>query len=106
MKTLIFALMFAAAALFLLPDRAVAADGKALYETSTPKCVTCHKADGSGINASASLISAESKAKTDAQLKVVIKNGAENAKPKMKAYTTFTDEELGALVKYIRILQK
>lgn len=105
MKPFILALMFAVASLFMLPDRAIAADGKALYETSAPKCVTCHKADGSGINASASLISAESKAKTDAQLKAVIKNGAENAKPKMKAYT-FSDEELGALVKYIRTLQK
>lgn len=103
MKTFVLALALALIAMFALPYAATAADGSALFTAN--KCVMCHKADGAGMNPKASLISAEAKAKTDAQLTAAITGGAPSAKPPMKAYT-FSADELKALVCHIRDLQK
>lgn len=91
---------------------ALAADGKALYES---KCAKCHGADGKGQTTMGKRNGAKDYSdpkvqealKDDAALKA-IKEGFKNADGKsvMPATEGVTDEEAKALLAYLRTLKK
>lgn len=88
-----------------------AADAKANYDSL---CAKCHGADGKGATAMGKKTGAKdwSDAKVQAELKdekltKAIKEGVkEGDKTKMKAYSDLTDDEVKALVAYIRAFKK
>ena len=110
MKTfrLTIVVVLIAVALFLvLPNLSWAAeDGAATYKA---KCSACHGVDGAGKTAAKipSLISAEAKSLSDAELTDAIANGGKAQKP-MHTFSKkgVTPEQIKALVAYIRTLQK
>jgi mono/diheme cytochrome c family protein len=97
-----------AAMLFLfLPNLSWAADtGAALFKT---KCAMCHGADATGKPAAhiPSLVSAEAKQLSDAQITDNIANGGPS-KRSMHAFSQkgLSPEQIQSLVGYIRELQK
>ena len=106
-KLTIIVLMSAVALFVLLPNLMWAADdAAALFKT---KCAMCHGADAAGKPAAKipSLISAEAKKLSDADLTDAIANGGKSQKP-MHAFSKkgITPEQIKSLVAYIRTLQK
>lgn len=100
-------LALAAAALLFTPRTSRAAeDGAALFKT---KCAVCHGANAEGKPAlkAPSLVSADAKKKTDAELTDMIANGGSEKKA-THAFSKkgVSDEQIKALVAYIRELQK
>jgi len=101
------ALAFAASMLVLTPRNTRAAeDGGALFKA---KCAVCHGANGEGKPAikAPSLTSDEAKKLSDADLTDMIANGGKEKKA-THAFSKkgVTDEQVKALVAYIRELQK
>src|SRR5215471_17848146 len=98
--------MIALIALFLLSLSAYAQDdAAALYKS---KCQVCHSADGKGDTAAGKMVgtkdfhSPEVQKMSDAELIEAIKKG----KGKMQPYDKkLTDDQIKALVKYIRSLK-
>jgi len=96
------------AMLFLTAPRGARAadDGAALYKS---KCAPCHGADGAGKPAvkAPSLISDDAKKLSDEQLTDMIANGGKDKKA-AHAFSKkgVSDEQVKALVAYIRSLQK
>jgi len=82
------------------------AAGKAVYDKS---CKSCHGPDGAGNPAVAKMMKVEMKAlgskevqaKSDADLKAVITNGA----GKMKPVTSVTGDQVTAVVAFVRSLK-
>ena len=73
------------------------------------KCQTCHLADGAGNQGMKvpSFKSPEAIKATDAVLSAAIKNGAGTGTVKMPPYTgKLTDDQIKALVTFVRTLQK
>ncbi len=109
MKTskLVMLILAIAVALFLVvPHLAWAEDGASLYKA---KCAVCHGADLSGKPAAKipSLVSAEAKAKSDAELTDFIAKGGP-AKKASHAYESkgMSPDQIKMLVTYIREQQK
>jgi cytochrome c6 len=105
---LLFLILGLAVALFaLLPNLAWAADdGASLYKA---KCAVCHAADATGKPAvkAPSLISAEAKKMSDADLTDAIANGGKNKKPThMFSKKGLSPDQIKSLVAYLRTLQK
>jgi len=99
--------ILAAAGLTFAPRSARAAeDGGALFKA---KCAVCHGADATGKPAlkAPSLVSEEAKKKSDADLTDMIANGGKEKKAS-HAFSKkgVTDDQIKALVGYIRELQK
>jgi cytochrome c6 len=99
MRTILFAL-FAAIGI-----SAAAQDSATLYKS---KCAACHGPDGAGATAAGKKLGAKDlhspavTAMTDAELVDITKNGKE----KMPAYgKSLTDDQINALIKYIRTLK-
>lgn len=94
--------------LFVLTPRATRAadDGAALYKS---KCAPCHGADGAGKPAvkAPSLISDKAKKLSDEQLTDMISNGGKDKKAS-HAFSKkgLSDDQVKALVAYIRTMQK
>jgi len=104
MKTtkLVMLVMIIAVAMFILiPNLSWAEDGAALYKA---KCAACHGADAAGKPAmkAPSLISAEEKAKSDADLATAITGTAKHPAP-VKGLSA---DDSKAIVTYLRTLQK
>ena len=82
---------------------AFGAGGAALWGQS---CASCHGKDGSGNTAMGKKLGVQDYTKSqsfsDAEAANVIKNG----KGKMKAYKQFSDDDVKALVAYVRSLKK
>jgi mono/diheme cytochrome c family protein len=100
-------LVLAAAGIAFAPRSARAAeDGAALYKA---KCAMCHGADATGKPAvkAPSLVSDEAKKKSDADFTDQIANGGKEKKA-AHAFSKkgVTDDQIKALVGYIRELQK
>lgn len=102
MAAVVFTLsLFVASSIF-------AADGKTLYKKL---CVICHGANREGTAGMAPALKGNKfiATATDDDIKAVIRNGREGAEKKYKDYPAtmpgnkkLTDEELNALVKYLR----
>jgi cytochrome c6 len=109
MKTtkLVMLVMIIAVALFiLLPNLSWADDGATIYKA---KCAMCHGADGLGTTPAGKAMKAASfkdpaiVSATDATLIAIVKSG----KNKMPPYASkLTDDQIKAVVTYIRTLQK
>ena len=106
-KHSIIALLLALAIITLLPATARAAeDGAALFKA---KCAVCHGAEAQGKPAvkAPSLVSAEAKKLSDADLTDSIANGGKAQKPAHAfAKKGLTADQVKALVAYLRTLQK
>lgn len=87
-----------ALALLIVPVAFAAEDGAALYKA---KCAACHGPDGTKL-AKANLSTDPIQGKTDADLTKFV---AENPKHNFKA-KGFTDEQLKAVVAFLRTLKK
>jgi mono/diheme cytochrome c family protein len=85
----------------LIPSLSWAEDGAALYKA---KCAMCHGPDGAGKPAvkAPSLVSAEAKAKSDADLIKVVQTNPKHA----ALAKTLNDSQLKAIVGAVRDLQK
>ena len=94
-------LTIAVALFILIPSLAWAEDGAALYKT---KCAACHGADAAGKPAmkAPSLIGAEAKAKSDADLTKAVAETAKHPAP-VKGLAA---DDAKAIVTYLRTLQK
>lgn len=87
-----------------------AADAEAGKAAYAKVCKSCHGADGAGNPAVAKMMKVEMKplgskdvqAKSDDELKAVITKGS----GKMKPVTSFTDEQVSAVVAFIRTLKQ
>lgn len=106
-KIAAIALSLAVAPLTLgLRTAQAADDGAALYKS---KCSMCHGPDGAGkpVLKAPSLVSDEAKKMTDAELTDMIANGGKEKKA-THAFSKkgVTDEQIKALVSFIRELQK
>jgi cytochrome c6 len=104
MKTtkLVMLVMIIAVAMFILiPNLSWAEDGAALYKS---KCAACHGADAAGKPAmkAPSLISADQKAKSDADVAAAITGTAKHPAP-VKGLAA---DDAKAIVTYLRTLQK
>ena len=104
MKTtkLVMLVMTIAVALFILiPNLSWAEDGAAIYKA---KCAACHGADAAGKPAmkAPSLISADEKKKSDADLATAITGTAKHPAP-VKGLAA---DDVKGVVAYIRSLQK
>jgi mono/diheme cytochrome c family protein len=104
MKTtkLVMLVMIIAVSMFILiPNLSWADDGAGLYKT---KCAACHGADAAGKPAmkAPSLISAEEKSKSDADLAAAVTGTAKHPAP-VKGLSA---DDAKAIVTYIRTLQK
>ena len=103
------ALTFALLLVAMLPSHAVAEENGAGAGVYKAKCVTCHGQDGSGntpVGKSlqvADLRSPEVQKKSDAELTVSVSEGKGNM-PAFKG--NITDEEIHAVVMYVRTLSK
>jgi len=97
-KTCLFLAMIIASA-----GIASAADASATWNS---QCASCHGKDGSGNTAMGKKLGVKDYSKeqgfSDAEAEKVIKEG----KGKMKAYNKLSDDEVKALVKYVRSLKK
>ena len=97
-KTCLFLAMIIASA-----GIASAADASATWNS---QCASCHGKDGSGNTAMGKKLGVKDYSKeqsfSDAEAEKVIKEG----KGKMKAYSKLSDDEVKALVKYVRSLKK
>ncbi len=90
---------------------AEAADGKAVY---SKKCTSCHGNDGSGNTKMGKKLKCRDLSDpavqgklTDAAIAKSIREGvSEGGKVRMKAITGLSDEEIAAVVKYVRTLKK
>jgi cytochrome c6 len=100
----VFAVFLAAGAVHAF---AAAADGKPVYDA---KCKMCHMADGSGNPGIAKAMkvtmkplgSAEVQAKSDAELKKIIKDGT----GKMRPVAGLSAKQVDEVVAYVRTLKK
>ena len=107
-RTIGAAALAVAASLFVLTPRTTRAaeDGGALFKA---KCAVCHGANGEGKPAikAPSLTADEAKKMSDADLTDMIANGSKEKKA-THAFSKkgVTDEQVKALVAYIRELQK
>jgi len=100
-------LALAVVLLVLAPSSAWAGeDGAAIFKA---KCSPCHGADAMGKPAikAPSLVGDDAKKMTDDELTDMISNGGKDKKP-MHAFSKkgLSDEQIKALVSYIRSLQK
>jgi len=107
MTRLAIVIVTIAVALFILiPNLSWAQDGGATYKA---KCAVCHGADATGKPAAKipSLVSAEVKAKSDADLTDFIANGGPTKKAS-HAFATkgLTPDQIKGVVEEIRALQK
>ena len=97
-KTCLFLAMIIASA-----GIASAAEASATWNS---QCASCHGKDGSGNTAMGKKLGVKDYSKeqgfSDAEAEKVIKEG----KGKMKAYNKLSDDEVKALVKYVRSLKK
>jgi len=106
MKRLV--ILAAVLAVFAVPVMA-ADDGAALFQT---KCAACHGKAGLGDTGIAkakkipSLASDEVQAKTDAQLTTIIATGPEGVKGHDYKAKGLTDDQVKALVTFVRSLKK
>jgi high-affinity iron transporter len=90
---------------------AFGADGKALWSAN---CAQCHGASGAGDSKMGQQLGAmdltdakKQSAFSDAQAADAIKNGIkEGGKTKMKAFPKLSDDDVKALVAYVRTLKK
>ena len=91
------------AIVFASSGAAFGAGGAALWGQS---CASCHGKDGSGNTTMGKKLGVKDYSKdqgfSDAEAANVIKNG----KGKMKAYKQFSDDDVKALVAYVRSLKK
>lgn len=105
-KLTILVLTIAVGLFILVPSLSWAGDGAAIY---TAKCAMCHGADGAGKPAAKipSLISDESKTKSDADITDYIANGGPSKKAS-HAFATkgMTPEQIKDAVAAVRALQK
>ena len=104
--------MLGVAAMALTAWSARAADGKALWDSH---CTMCHGADGKGqtnigkrLNCKDYSDAKVQDALTDAAAAKAIKEGAKNSDGKtvMKAFAGLSDDDVNALVAYLRTLKK
>jgi len=101
-----FLLLMASATLFFATHATAAEDGGALYKQ---KCAVCHGADAAGKPAmkAPSLISAEAKKMSDAEITDMIANGGKAQKPTHAfGKKGMAPEQIKAVVAFIRTLQK
>jgi mono/diheme cytochrome c family protein len=100
-KVAMLILTVAVALFILIPSLSWAADGAALYKA---KCAMCHGPDGAGKPAAKipSLVSAEVKAKSDADLIKVVQTNPKHA----ALAKTLNEDQLKAIVGAVRDLQK
>jgi len=100
-KIAVLVLTIAVALFVLIPSLSWAEDGAGLYKA---KCAMCHGADGAGKPAAKipSLVSAEAKAKSDADLAKAVAETAKHPGP----VKSLSADDAKALVTYIRTLQK
>jgi len=110
MKTILVLVATIVCATFTTSSRA--ADAKALWDAN---CAQCHGRDGKADTKMGKALSAKDltdpavqSAFTDAKATASIKNGVkENGKTTMKAFAgKLTDDEIKALVAYVRTLKK
>lgn len=100
-KLVVLVMVIAVGMFILIPNLSWADDGAGLYKS---KCAACHGADAAGKPAmkAPSLISDESKKKSDADLATAITGTAKHPGP-VKALSA---DDSKAIVTYIRSLQK
>lgn len=105
-KILMLVMVIAVTLFIVLPNLSWAEDGAALYKA---KCAACHGADATGKPTAKipSLVSPEVKAQSDANLTDAIANGGKAQKASHAfAKKGLTDDQVKALVTYVRGLQK
>jgi mono/diheme cytochrome c family protein len=105
-KILMLVMVIAVTLFVCLPNLSWAEDGAALYKA---KCAACHGADATGKPAAKipSLVSPEAKGLSDADLTDAIANGGKAQKASHAfAKKGLTDDQVKAVVTYIRGLQK
>ena len=100
-KIAMLILTVAVALFILIPSLSWAEDGAALYKA---KCAMCHGADGAGKPAAKipSLVSAEVKAKSDADLIKTVQTNPKHA----AVAKALSEDQLKAVVSAVRDLQK
>ena len=111
MRTLTVSVLSAMLSVFCFPTKALAQDGKALYEE---RCKTCHGVDGKGSPSVAKiykinldlldLTNQKSKKMTDAEMTKIIREGQGKMKPIPS--DKLSDVDLKAVISHVRILQK
>ena len=105
-KILMLVMGIAVTLFIVLPNLSWAEDGAALYKA---KCAACHGADATGKPAAKipSLVSPEAKGLSDAELTDAIANGGKAQKASHAfAKKGLTDDQVKAIVTYVRGLQK
>jgi mono/diheme cytochrome c family protein len=105
-KILMLVMGIAVTLFIVLPNLSWAEDGAALYKA---KCAACHGADATGKPAAKipSLVSPEAKGLSDADLTDAIANGGKAQKASHAfAKKGLTDDQVKAIVTYVRGLQK
>jgi len=105
-KILMLVMGIAVTLFIVLPNLSWAEDGAALYKA---KCAACHGADATGKPAAKipSLVSPEAKGLSDADLTDAIANGGKAQKASHAfAKKGLTDDQVNAIVTYVRGLQK
>jgi mono/diheme cytochrome c family protein len=106
MKHLIPAGLLTPAFLLFFPATAPGQDGAALFKS---KCVTCHTATGAGKPAikGSNLLTAEAKARSDAELgEAIAKGGTKKRAAHAYEKKGLTTEQVNTLVTHVRELQK
>ncbi|MDP3792736.1 MAG: cytochrome c [bacterium] len=111
MRTLTTMFILAMLSVFYSPTKAVAQDGKTLYEG---KCKTCHGVDGKGLPLVAKMYKIDqdlldftnekSKKITDAEMTKVVRRGQGKMKPIPS--DKLSNVELKAVISHVRTLQK
>ncbi|HZU43155.1 MAG TPA: cytochrome c [Terriglobales bacterium] len=105
-KILMLVMVIAVTLFIVLPNLSWAEDGAALYKA---KCAACHGADATGKPTAKipSLVSPEAKGLSDADLTDAIANGGKAQKASHAfAKKGLTDDQVKAIVTYVRGLQK
>ena len=105
-KILMLVMVIAVTLFIVLPILSWAEDGAALYKA---KCAACHGADATGKPTAKipSLVSPEAKGLSDADLTDAIANGGKAQKASHAfAKKGLTDDQVKAIVTYVRGLQK
>lgn len=92
-------------AIIALPLAAFAAEeGAEVYKSAKPACSMCHGTDGKKMAGTKEFASPDVQKMSDAELTATINNGKP---PKMPAYKgKLTDDQIKALVAYIRSMKK